>query len=109
MLSVLRKAASVSSFLTSIRTGFPPASRFTLPGESEAPVTETSKERTVTPAGGASVIERLIWADWPLGGVVVEEDPLQPAMKTTARKATKEKRNVLRMIQHTSLEPMRRK
>src|SRR5215475_695216 len=103
MLSVLRKAASVSSFLTSIRTGLPPARRFTSPGESEAPVRETSKERTVTPAGGASVIERLIWADWPLGGVVVEEDPLQPAIKMTARKASKEKRNVLRRSEeHTS-------
>ena len=59
---MFRKAFSVSSFFTSRRTGFFPARRSTLPGLSVAPVIDTSNESTVTPAGGASVTERLTCA-----------------------------------------------
>src|SRR5579859_109964 len=55
-LAVLRNADSVSSCLTSIRVGPLPPSKSTLPGLSSAPVTLTSNDRSVSPAGGVSVI-----------------------------------------------------
>ena len=54
-LAVFRNPDSVSRFSTSIRTGPRPASKSTLPGLSVAPVTLTSNESTLTPAGGVSV------------------------------------------------------
>src|SRR5216683_2706926 len=55
-VAVLRNADSVSSRFTSIWIGPLPPSRSTLPGLSVAPVTLTSNESSVTPAGGVSVI-----------------------------------------------------
>src|SRR6266567_1606694 len=54
-LAVFKNPDSVSRFSTSIRTGPRPASKSTLPGLSVAPVTLTSNESTLTPAGGVSV------------------------------------------------------
>src|SRR6266478_2200121 len=55
-VAVLRNADSVSSCFTSIWIGPLPPSKSTLPGFSVAPVTLTSNDSSVMPAGGASVI-----------------------------------------------------
>src|SRR5215467_583520 len=104
MLLVLRNAASVSSFLTSIRMGPFPASRSTLPGFSAAPVSETSKERTVTPVGGASVIDTVTCADCGSGGggLTVDDRPQPPieASATIKTGARKDERCILRLLSH---------
>src|SRR5690242_242915 len=62
-----------------------------------APVTLTSKLRTVTPAGGLSCIVRLTGVtDWPAVCVVIEP-PLHPAATTTNNTARQTTAGVLRM------------
>src|SRR5215471_19907816 len=104
MLFVLRNAASVSNFFTSIRIGPFPASKSTLPGLSAAPVSETSNERTVTPVGGVSVIDTLTCADCgPGGGGLTLDDPPQPPIRATATimaKARKSERRIVRLLSH---------
>src|SRR6266852_141594 len=59
-VAVLRNADSVSSCFSSIWTGPFPASRSMLPGLSVAPVTSTSKDNSVTPAGGVYVTDLVV-------------------------------------------------
>ena len=90
-LVVPRKPVSTSSRLTSIWIGPLPARRSTPPGFNAAPVTLTSNDMTVTPAGGASIIVRLAGVE-PAGGGLLEELPLQPAIAVrlkTNREANK--------------------